>query len=538
MAGWFYDSQNKILLYERSEQITHWIPDAKEVGAYVGIPRTLRNCQLLRWLNYPVSPIIDNYDWPIQPGRDPLPHQKLIANFQVLHPRCFNLSDPGTMKTLSSLWAADWLMRQFPPGECRAIVVCPLTILESVWAKTIFANFLDKRTFEVLHGTPEQRLKKLAKPADFYLVNFDGINIGARFGQRSELHLDGFAKNLRERSDIKICIIDEARGYSDASTKRHRVAREIIGWREYLWELTGTPTPNAPTDAYGLAKLLNNAFGKSYGVFEKETMYPLGPYKLKPRPDGYERARQLLVPAIRIPIEWVWTGPGMTTQKWEVPLTTEQTKLMKELKRDLQIQLKKGEPITAVNEAAVRTKFLQLSMGAVYDTEHKIHLIDAAPRIKTLETIIESTQRKVLIFVPLTSVIDLLYKRLSKKWADSANGWFGDVINGQVAQKDRMPIIQKFESDPQFKWILLDPQSTAHGINEMVCADTVVWYGCTDKGELYTQGNLRAHRPGQKHPVTIFQLVSNPLEQEIFDRLDARQSLQGSLLKMIEEGKL
>src|SRR5215475_9142289 len=99
-----YHKHYDLLLYSGLEprqvtQITDAIVAAKPLnGELVGVPRTLSNLQLLRWLDYPVVPIIDDYDWPIESGKVPLEHQKIMANFMVLHPRCFNLSDMGTMK--------------------------------------------------------------------------------------------------------------------------------------------------------------------------------------------------------------------------------------------------------------------------------------------------------------------------------------------------------------------------------------------------------------------------------------------------------
>ena len=50
------------------------------------------------------SPILKDYDWP---GRyKPMAHQKETAAFLTLHKRAFVLSQPGTAKTISSLWAA------------------------------------------------------------------------------------------------------------------------------------------------------------------------------------------------------------------------------------------------------------------------------------------------------------------------------------------------------------------------------------------------------------------------------------------------
>jgi hypothetical protein len=435
----------------------------------------------------------------------------------------------NTGKTLSALWAADYIMRQHPRGTCRALIVAPLSILDRVWANAIFGNFLSKRTFAILHGTQEKRLEQLARDVDFYIINHDGVGVGAHV--RNRFALDGFSKALAEREDIQIAIVDEASGYRDAQTKRHRIARLVYGAKPYLWLMTATPTPNAPTDAYGLAKLVNGAYGLSFTSFRDKTMLKVSQYRWVPQPGGYDFARQHLSPAVRIPIEEVWDGPSCTTQQREVPLSAEQDRLMHRLKQDLQILMKDGKTITAVNEASYRTKFLQISMGAVYDSDHAWHPVDADARFSELEAILDETSRKVVVFCPLTSVIQRLYDKLL--------GTVGvSVINGSVPLKERSARIARFAADPALRVILCDPAATAHGINEFVAADTVVWFGATDKAELYEQGNGRVHRPGQNYPVTIIQLTSNPLEKEIFRRLEHHQTMQGALLEAVERGDL
>ena len=531
-----FDHAHNVLVYPAlargtSDLILQYIPEAREFnGSSVGVPRTLRNSQVLRWLGHPVAPIIteQNYDWPIEPGRSPLPHQKIYANFQALHPRCFNLGDPGTMKTLSSLWAADWLMKQHPPGEFRVLIVCPLTIIETVWGTAIFRNFLGRRSFEILHGTSEKRRKLFARKPDFALINFDGVGVDAH--TRKGITLDGFSKELAEREDIKLVIVDEARGYGDSSTNRNKIARQVIGRKPYLWQLSGSPTPNKPTDCYGMAKLCNNAFGKSFQTFQQDTMIKVSNFVWKPKKDGYEVARRLLVPAVRFTLDEIWQGPPQTIQQREVELSGPQRRAMAELKRDLQIMMESGHVIDAINEAAYRQKLLQISLGAIYDRQHREHLIDSTPRLKELEKIISSTQRKVVIFVPLTSVIHLLYKHLSKKKYGCA------VINGEVPQKQRAGIIRQFAEDENTRIMITDPGTTAHGVNEFVVADTGVWYGGVDKADHWKQGNDRIRRPGQRYPSTIFQIVSNQTEKEIFKRLETNTSMQGLMLEAVKRG--
>ena len=532
MTDFWFDQKHNVLIYPSaySSNVQQAIPEARTInGHYLAVPRTLRNCQVLRHFNYPVVPIMDDYSWPAPPGLKPYESQKIAANFLVTHPRCFNLSDMGTGKTNAVLWAADWLMRKYPKGSCRALLITPLSILQRVWGDAIFKNFLGNRTYEILHGTAEQRLSALERDADFYIVNFDGVGTGAH--TRKRLELDGFSKALADRADIRIAIVDEASAYKDSTTKRHRLARLVFGQKEYLWLLSGTPTANAPTDAYGLAKLVNNAHGKSFTNFKLDTMYQAFPnsFKWLPKKDGYDKARKLLQPSIRFDIKDVWDAPELTTQQREVPLTDQQKKLMADLKRDFVVRVKSGEPISAANEAAARQKFIQISLGAIYDASHKSHLLDAKPRMEELKAVIREAPGKILIFAPLTSIVNLLYKELSD--------WSREIVNGDVGQKERNRIFSDFQSGAEPRLLIADSRTMAHGLN-LWMAQTVVWYGPVDSAELYLQANKRAHRPGQKFPVTVVQLVSNLLEREIYRRLETNTSLQGALLDIVRKGEL
>lgn len=535
MSDFWYDQTRNLLIYPSaySSNIQQAIPEARTVNShYLAVPRTLRNCQVLRHFNYPVIPFVteQNYDFPIEPGRKPLPHQKVYTNFQVLHPRSFNLGDPGSMKSLAALWTFDFLRRR-AKTEFRALVVAPLTLLETVWQTAVFTNFLDRMSCEIITGSAEKRRALLAKKADISLINYEGVGIGAHTRKRFEL--DGLSKDIAERDDIKMVIIDEARAYADAQTKRHRIARLTLGNRPFLYMLTGTPMSTAPTDAYGLAKLMNNAFGRSFRSFQDETMIKVSQFKWVPRGDGYEKARRYLVPAVRFALEDVWNGPPSTTQQRLVELTDQQKKLMAELKRDLVVQVKGGKTIAANNEGAARQKFIQISLGSIYDENHVAHHIDVGPRYREVEDIIESTARKVVVFIPLTSVIDRLHKHLSDKYRGK---WKVGVLNGPVPHKDRPLVIKAFKEEPDFKVILVDPGLTAHGINDFVLADTAIWMGATDKVDLWIQGNRRLNRPGQTGPTTIFQIVSNRLEAEIFKRCETNTSLQGLMLEAVERG--
>jgi superfamily II DNA or RNA helicase len=533
--------------------LAQYIPDLKLVnGNYFAIPRQLQALQVAAYYNLPVPPIMTdaNYDWPIEPGKTPLPHQKIYANFTALHPRMMNLGSPGTMKTISTLWAIDFLMLN-SVEKFKALIVAPLTILETTWAPALFRNFLGRRSFAILTGDGDRRMKRLEEDVDVYIINHDGIKVGAhirrkmdpRYPRQKRIELDGFSAALAARDDIKLVVIDEAHGFGDPSSGRSGVANMLfgVGKRPMLKQLTGTPNATAPTDCYGIAKLSNNAYGKSWTGFRLETMIKVSEFKWVPQKDGYIKARRLLTPAIRFDLDEIWTEGAdlpMTFQRRKVELTEDQKKEMKRLKQELQVVAASGHAISAANESAARQKLIQLSLGAVYDSEHKAHFINALPRYKELEELIESTSRKVVVFVPITSAVHLVVKYLRETWKRKNMPWKCDFINGEVkAGKERDAVINQFVSDPEFKCVVADPQTATEGINEFVVADTVVWFGATDRAKAWIQGNARVRRPGQKYPSTCFQLVSNKLEEEIFDRLENNTSMQGLMLDAIRKGE-
>jgi SNF2 family DNA or RNA helicase len=212
----------------------------------------------------------------------------------------------------------------------------------------------------------------------------------------------------------------------------------------------------------------------------------------------------------------------------EVELTAEQKKLMSDLKKDFVVTVKSGAAISAVNEAAARTKFIQISLGAIYDQNHGIHAIDAGPRHAEIIDVLEQAPGKSILFCPLTSVINIIYKNINKRWPAA-------VVNGDVSQKDRSNIFQAFQDlENPLRVLVADAQTMAHGL-DLYAARVVVWVGPTDKPELYAQANARMHRPGQKFPTTVVQLVSNALEREIFRRLENNLALQGTLLQAVKE---
>src|SRR5580698_8101315 len=322
------------------------------------VPCSLHALQVLRQLGYPtLAPIASDYSWPVRRGWRPLAHQVTMANFMALHPRCFNFSDMGSMKTLSTLWAADYVMEENPGMRC--LIICPVSTMQRTWADAITTHFLGKRTCRILRGSAEKRRKLLSEPADFYIINYEGTTIGAQKTKRKGVTLGGLAADLAGRQDIGIVAIDEARAYSDDSTWRHRVARAALVQKPYFWVLTGTPMSNGPLDVHGIARLVNNAGGESKTAFQRRIMYQVSQYKWVPKRGAVEEAYRMCQPSIRFAMRDCVDVPPCTETMRDVELSDDQKRRYTQLRRDLVLDLGNGKKITAAHEAALRLKLIR-----------------------------------------------------------------------------------------------------------------------------------------------------------------------------------
>jgi hypothetical protein len=71
---------------------------------------------------------------------------------------------------------------------------------------------------------------------------------------------------------------------------------------------------------------------------------------------------------------------------------------------------------------------------------------------------------------------------------------------------------------------------------DLSAANTIVWYGPTDRVEDYQQANQRIAGPRQRRGMLIVRLASTSIERTIYQRLDNKQSLQGIILDLVKEG--
>lgn len=520
----FLSRQHNVVVYPDvvPSQLSAMIQGVIPINATTAaVPFTMETMQIARHIGLPaLSRIEVDYSWPGQFA--PKSHQKIMAAFLTLHPKCLNLSAMRTGKTMSCVWAADYLMDL---GLIRkALVICTLSNMERVWDKEIYRHMLGKRKAKVLYGDRDSRIAGLREDADFYIVNHDGVCVGSKKTPRG-LVLGEFAQVLQEREDIDLVIVDEATAFKASGTRRWKVLKRIVAAKPYTWLLTGTPTPNAPTDAWALKRLLTDAV-ESFMSFRERTMLRISNFKWIAKREAADTVARFLQPAVRFAREDCIDIPPVTIEQQECELSPAQAKAYADMKRTLAVTLEHGGQVSAVNEAVLRTKLIQIALGAIYGENHEVHAVDCAPRLQLLADILEEADSKVLVFAPLTSVVHLLYREV-RKW-----GWSAEMVTGATSSALRSKIFRDFEAGADPHVIIADPGTVAHGL-DLTTASTIVWFGPTDKLEVYQQANARIDGPNQRRKMVAIQIASTPVEREIYKRLDEKRTLQGAILDMV-----
>jgi len=507
-----------ILLKTRDPSKYSIIPKHKILGEKDGIYEVvvhfgLDEARVLRNLGVKkvISPIDGKYDWP---GRfQPFAHQRETASFLTLNRKAFVFSEPGTGKTMSALWAADYLMRV---GEVRrCLILCPLSIMTSAWLQDLNNSIIHRSAIVAHHAQAARRLEMVNGDYEFVITNYDGLNLIA-----DEVVKDG---------TFDLIIVDEANAYKNVSTKRFKSLQKIVTPTTHLWMMTGTPAAQSPLDAYGLARMVNpQAVPKFYTGWRDKVMYQATRFKWLPKPTAGDDVHEVLQPAIRFTKEQCLDLPPVMTVTREVPLTAQQAKYYQLLK-DRMVMQAAGETITAVNAAAGVNKLLQISAGAAYTDNAEVVEFDCKPRLNVLMEVLEETSRKVLIFAAYRHSIDTITDFLQKNNIECAQ------IHGDVSPTKRTAIFKQFQTEQNPRVLVIQPQAASHGVT-LTAADTVVFWGPVMSVETYLQCCARTDRVGQtSDKVTVVHIQGSDIERRMFKNLASRVDTHAALVKLYEE---
>lgn len=460
--------------------------------------------ELLRARGVLLPPPVKRYGYP---GRfPPMQHQIETTEFLVDNPVAACLDPIGSGKTNAALWAMDYLMSQGVVK--RVLIVCPMYIRDTVW-KNEFLLSMPGYNVALVSGDRRRKLKIAAdKRLDVLIVNPHSLHI------------------IQEAvKDVDLILVDEATDFKTATRRRWKSLNTIAKGKR-LWLVTGTPRPQAPTDAYGIYKLLlRDAKPISFGSFRDLTMRKITPFRWDERLEANDVIARLLKPAIRHSPEECTDLPEVSYINLDVPLSKEQDKLITDFKRLACVELE-GDTITAGTAAALASKTLQVMAGGVYNADREARQVDAAPLYTALEGIVREAGCPVLVFAAFRNSIPPAVQHLTSA------GYRVAEIHGGISTADRASTFSAFQAG-DLDVIVAVASAMSHGLT-LTRSRVVVWV-TPPPASIYLQANGRVYRQGQTGNVVVYHLVQHPLAKRLYDRLHSKTAAQTKLLDLIKQ---
>lgn len=419
----------------------------------------------------------------------------------------------GAGKTVSTLTAVEYL--KFWGDTEKVLIIAPLRVAEDTWLRESHKWDHTKHfTLSRVLGSQKERVAALERDADIYVINRENV--------------DWLVNHYGKKWPFDMVIIDELSSFKSPSAIRFRALKRVRPRIKRVVGLTGTPSPNGLIDLWPQIYLLDGGqrLGKTMTEYKQRYFMPGGYIrnakgqmivtKYEPKPGAAEQIYEAISDIV-ISIDVDYTIPVINNYI-PLKLPADAVRLMEKFEEEEVLKMAEGGLVTAANAAVLRSKFVQMAGGAVYDDKtgdyHEIHNV----KLDALEGLIEEAQgAPVMVFYNFKHEQDRIKKRF--KYAKDLKGP-GDIAKWNAGE---------------ISLLVLHPASAGHGLNLQDGGNLMVWYGLPDSLELYEQACGRLARQGQKNTVIINHLVAEGTVDEIIQaNLESKGSVQDALMDAVK----
>jgi len=422
----------------------------------------------------------------------------------------------GTGKTITTLTAIEELM-----DECQVygtLVISTKRIVESVWRQEAASwDHTTNFSFSLISGTPAQRMRRLFKRADIYLVNYENIPwlIDA---------LIQFWLSRGKHLPFNMVVFDEVSKMANATSKRTSAFCKIYPYVARKVGLTGTPATNGLIKLHGQYLVLDGGLrlGSSKTKFTAkyfETDY-MG-YTMSLREGGKEAIREAIQD-----ITYIASAddhldlPALTTVDIKIDWDKKSRNSYNEMESEFFIQLENGS-VEAFNQTSKSTKLLQICSGFIYTEEPRATLHVHNHKLDALAELIEELDGTPLL-VCHGFVAD----------AERIKARFPQAVNIKDAGAD---VIVKRWNNGEIPILIGHPASLGFGLNLQYGGNHLAWFGLTWNLEFYEQAIGRLMRQGQTKPVFVHRLLmNNSMEQVVIEALASKGDTQTAIKNAIK----
>ncbi|MBF0467151.1 MAG: DEAD/DEAH box helicase [Nitrospirae bacterium] len=410
--------------------------------------------------------------------------------------------DMGLGKTLEALAA---ILDRASGGP--SLVVVPTSVLSN-WQKEV-DRFAPTFNVIVFGGKERKQILDELKPNDLLLCTYGLL--------QSEVEM------LWE-VQWQTIVLDEAQAIKNFATKRSQAAMGLKGGFKVI--TTGTPIENHLGELWNLFNFINPGLLGSLDKFNHKFAIPIEKYGNR---DVRKRLKKLIQPFLlrRTKSQVLEELPSRTEIVLEVEMSEEEASFYEALRQKAieRIETSGGEAGQKLISILAELMKLRRACCNALLVSKDIQIPSSKLNLfaEVLEELLDN-KHKVLVFSQFVDHLNIIRQYLNTKSISY------QYLDGSTPLKERAKAVDDFQSG-KGDVFLISIRAGGFGLN-LTAADYVIHMDPWWNPAVEAQASDRAHRIGQKRPVTIYKLITkNTIEEKIVKLHEDKKELANSLLE-------
>ena len=323
-------------------------------------------------------------------------------------------------------------------------------------------------------------------------------------------------------------VMDEAQALKNAATKRAKSVAEFKA--DFRLALSGTPVENRLADLWSIMNLINPGLLGSAAQFAERFATPIEKHQDAP---ARQRLRRLVSPFLlrRTKSQVLQDLPARTEIVHLVQPSSEEKSFLEALRRSAQDAVAKASREGQAAPMQVLAELMRLRRAACDPRLVAPELGLVGSKLGEFERIVRELvdgSHKALVFSQFTDFLKILAERLDSM------GVKYQYLDGSTPAAERTKRVAAFQRG-EGEVFLISLKAGGFGLN-LTMADYVLIVDPWWNPAAEDQATGRAHRMGQKRPVTVYRLVTaGSVEERIIDLHRDKRGLADGILEGQEE---
>lgn len=468
-----------------------------------------------------IESVLANYQF----KTNPFQHQIDGLRYGLEHDKWLLGDEQGLGKTKQIIDLA--CIKKKENGYKHCLIICGVNGLKWNWKEEIskhsnetgyiIGERLNKRNKVIIKGNKEkvEDLRNIDKIDSYFLItNVESLR---------NADINNELLKLCRNNKIDMIAADEMHKMKNPNSQQGKAMLKLNA--KTMVAMTGTPLMNTPLDLYIILKWLG---------FESHTFYAFknhfceyggfGGYEII----GYKNLNELKNTLSKIMLRRLKKEtldlPEKLYVNEYVDMTPKQEQVYREVHNNILANI---DQITLSPNPL--TQLIRLRQATGY-TGILSSVVQESAKLDRMEELVDNAVEngtKVVIFSNWTSITDIAYEKLSKKY-------HGCMITGETKDEDRQLYKNRFQEDDKYKFIIGSIDAMGTGLTLTAASVVILLDEPWNRAKL-DQAIDRCHRIGQKSNLTIYTIMcKNTIDERIHEIVQEK----GAMSDIIVDGKI